>query len=57
MLTFNQYPFLKDLGLSEDNNGCYHSGKWVGNGKVVTSYNPTTNKPIARIRLASLQDY
>jgi aldehyde dehydrogenase family 7 protein A1 len=54
MLEFNQHPFLKDLGLSEDNNGCYHSGKWVGNGKVITSYNPATNQPIARIRLGSM---
>lgn len=56
-LTFNQYPFLKELGLSEDNAGCYRNGEWVGNGATITSVNPATNQPIARIRLASLSDY
>jgi len=31
-LTFNQYPFLKELGLSEDNLGCYRRGEWVAGG-------------------------
>lgn len=48
-LTFAQYPFLKDLGLEEDNLGCYN-GKWFGSGKDIVCYNPTTNKPIARVR-------
>lgn len=56
-LTFNQYPFLRELGLSEDNNGCYRNGEWVGSGPVVTATSPSDNKPIARIRLASMQDY
>jgi aldehyde dehydrogenase family 7 protein A1 len=56
-LTFNKYPFLRELGLSEDNNGCYRNGEWVGNGEYVTAVSPADNKPIARIRLASLQDY
>lgn len=56
-LTFNQYPFLRELGLSEDNSGCYRNGEWVGSGQVVTAISPADNKPIARVRLASLQDY
>jgi aldehyde dehydrogenase family 7 protein A1 len=48
-LTFNDYPFLKELGLAEDNLGVYN-GKWFGNGKDLVSVNPTNNKPIARIR-------
>ena len=56
-LTFNKFPFLKELGLSEDNLGCYSNGKWVGNGQEVIAMNPATNEPIARIRCASLGDY
>lgn len=56
-LTFNQYPFLAELGLSEVNNGCYRAGEWVGNGEEYTCVNPTNNKPIAKIKMASAQDY
>jgi len=48
-LTFSKYPFLKELGLAEENNGVYN-GRWGGNGAVVTSVNPATNEPIAHIR-------
>jgi aldehyde dehydrogenase family 7 protein A1 len=56
-LTFNDYPFLKELGLSETNNGCYRNGEWVGSGSEYVSVNPHNNKPIAKIMLASNQDY
>jgi len=46
-LTFNEHPFLKDLGLSDENPGVFH-GKWGGSGDFVTTYNPTTGAPIAR---------
>ncbi len=52
-LTFSQYPFLKELGLSEMNNSCYRNGQWVGNGEEYTCVNPHNNKPIAKVRLAS----
>jgi aldehyde dehydrogenase family 7 protein A1 len=55
-LTFNEYPFLKELGLEEENDGCYN-GKWGGKGKVLTSVNPTNRKPIARVRQATAEDY
>jgi hypothetical protein len=42
-LTFSHFPFLKDLGLSEVNNGCYRNGEWVGNGGEFTAVNPSTN--------------
>jgi hypothetical protein len=48
-LTFSQYPFLKELGLEEDNMGCYN-GKWFGSGKDIIALNPSNNKPIARVR-------
>lgn len=47
-LTFNKYPFLKELGLSEHNHGVYYGGKWTGNDKdVAVSYNPSTGEAIA----------
>ncbi len=56
-LTFNQYPFLKTLGLSETNFGCYANGRWSGTGGEFISLNPHNNQPIARIKLASTQEY
>jgi len=55
-LTFNDYPFLKELGLSEENLGVY-SGKWGGSGDFLTSISPSTGKPIARVRQSSTQEY
>lgn len=52
-LTFNEYPFLKELGLEEVNLGVYHSGTWAGNGPEFTSVNPHNNKAIAKIRMGS----
>jgi aldehyde dehydrogenase family 7 member A1 len=49
-LCFSDFPFLADLGLSEDNAGCFDGDNWTGSGEVFTSYNPANNKPIARIR-------
>ena len=56
-LTFNEFPFLKELGLQETNFGCYRNGEWSGNGGEVTSMNPHNNKPIAMIKLASAEEY
>ena len=57
-LTYNDFPFLKELGLSEDNNGCYRDGEWVSNnGGDIMSVNPHNNKNIAKTRLASVQDF
>ncbi|KRX07720.1 Aldehyde/histidinol dehydrogenase [Pseudocohnilembus persalinus] len=56
-LAFNKYPFLKELGLKEDNLGCYYGGKWSGQGQTWTSVNPTTGEQIARIKLATKQEY
>lgn len=57
-LTYSQYPFLAELGLKENNLGCYRNGEWVAsNGGEVTSINPHNNKPIATTQLASLQNY
>ena len=48
--------FLKDLGLTEENAGVYN-GKWSGSGELLTSYNPATGKPIARVRQATEAEY
>ena len=56
-LTFNDFPFLKTLGLSEVNQGCYRNGEWCGNGAEHVAMNPHTNKPIAIVKMASKQDY
>jgi aldehyde dehydrogenase family 7 protein A1 len=46
-LTYSEYPFLKELGLEEENLGVYN-GKWCGSGDFITCVSPTTNKPIAK---------
>eukprot|EP01094_Clydonella_sp_ATCC50884_P013877 TRINITY_DN2419_c0_g1_i1.p2 TRINITY_DN2419_c0_g1~~TRINITY_DN2419_c0_g1_i1.p2 ORF type:complete len:557 (+),score=182.76 TRINITY_DN2419_c0_g1_i1:139-1671(+) len=56
-LTFSKYPFLAELGLEEDNTGCFDGSSWTANGEVVTSYNPATGEPIARVKTASVEDY
>ena len=56
-LSFKQYPFLKELGLSEVNNGCSYGGVWKGNGEELISYNPHNNEPLAVIKTSSLEDY
>lgn len=56
-LTFNEYPFLKELGLQESNLGVYRAGEWGGAGEEVVSLNPANNKPIARIKMGSKADY
>ena len=44
--THLQFPFLKDLGIGEDNDGCFDGKKWSGSGEVVVSLNPTNGKVI-----------
>lgn len=56
-LTFEKYPFLAELGLSEVNLGVYRDGEWVGNGPEYTAVNPHDNEPIAKIKMGSSEDY
>ena len=47
---------LKDLGLSEMNQGSSTSADvWTGGGAVITSTNPTTGEPIAKVEGASAE--
>lgn len=55
-LTFDKYPFLKELGLEETNVGTF-DGTWHSNGPTVTSVNPATGEAIARIVTSSIDDY
>lgn len=49
---------MKELGLQEENLGCYYDGTWKSNGGAEhVSLNPHNNKPIARTKMASLEDY
>jgi len=54
--TFQNYKFLKELGLSETENGVYN-GSWGGSGPVNTQYNPSTGEPIGYVRFGNVDDY
>ena len=56
-LQFSKYPFLKELGLTEENFGCYRRGQWVGRGNLAISLNPHNNEKVAKIKCASVADY
>jgi aldehyde dehydrogenase family 7 protein A1 len=43
-LTYSQFPFLKELGIEEENHGCYDGKKWSGSGDIISALNPTTGK-------------
>ena len=55
--TFDKYPFLKQLGLSETNLGVYSNGKWLGSGESLISNNPVTNQPTATVTTATKSEY
>jgi aldehyde dehydrogenase family 7 protein A1 len=56
-LSHANYPFLAELGIKADNAGSYKRGEWVGNGPTFTCVNPHDNKPIARVKMGSSEDY
>ena len=56
-LNFNKYPFLRELGLTEMNLGCYRRGEWVGRGAEYTCVNPHNNEKVAMAKCASVADY
>jgi len=56
-LTASKHPFLKELGLGEENSGVF-DGQWQkGHGTAHVSINPTTNQPIAVTFGASKEQY
>lgn len=48
---------MKELGLSADNLGCYNGSDFFANGEWITTLNPATGKPIARVKEANMDDY
>jgi len=56
-LTYEKYPFLKELHLEKDNLGGYAGGKWMAGGQWVSSMNPGTGKNIAKVKETSVEDY
>lgn len=51
------YDFLKRLGIEDTNSGVY-ADKWLpGKGGEVTSYSPVDGKPIAKVTLATAEEY
>eukprot|EP00053_Salpingoeca_punica_P008966 m.80123 g.80123 ORF g.80123 m.80123 type:complete len:535 (+) comp14825_c0_seq1:5573-7177(+) len=53
---FSKFPFLKELGLQEENQGVY-SGSWYANGTVTHSIDPRNGEVIASVRQGDLKDY
>jgi aldehyde dehydrogenase family 7 protein A1 len=49
-LEFSQHKFLAELGIEAENLGVFNGEKWVGSGPVITTYNPSTGRPIARVK-------
>jgi len=55
-LTYLKYPFLKELELSEENDGCF-CGKWEAHGPIISAISPIDNKPICLVRCGNETDY
>jgi aldehyde dehydrogenase family 7 protein A1 len=56
-LTYEKFPFLKEIGILEDNPGCYNGKKWTSSGETKHSVNPSTRKYIARFKHCTEEDY
>lgn len=48
---------LKNLGIHEDNKGSSTGSEFFANGESIESYSPTNGKLIAKVQMASLEDY
>uniref|UniRef100_A0A915P533 aldehyde dehydrogenase (NAD(+)) n=1 Tax=Meloidogyne floridensis TaxID=298350 RepID=A0A915P533_9BILA len=57
LINSDKYLFLKELGISELNFGVFDGNKWKSNGKIIDILCPSTNTPIAKVQLASEEDY
>mmetsp|Transcript_19598 Transcript_19598/g.55124 ORF Transcript_19598/g.55124 Transcript_19598/m.55124 type:complete len:534 (-) Transcript_19598:181-1782(-) len=56
--SFSKYPFLKELGIQEQDNPAVFDGEeWGGSGETVTSYDPSTGEAIATVRTGTVDDY
>lgn len=52
-----QYGFLRELGLQEENQGVFDGQEWNATGQVIESLSPSTNEVIARVRVGTPGDY
>lgn len=52
--TAHKYDFLKEVGISGVNSGCFYNGQWCGSGEILKSINPSTEETIATISCASI---
>lgn len=57
MINQPAYSFVRELGIEEENDGVFDGNTWMASGKLIESICPSTNKPIAKVRLASHEDY
>ncbi|MES1913866.1 MAG: hypothetical protein MHM6MM_006014 [Cercozoa sp. M6MM] len=55
-LTFDKYPFLKELDLEASNLGGY-DGAWFGTGPTLVATNPATGEAIATVRGVTVDEY
>ena len=46
-ISYSQYPFLKELGLKEENHASYYGGKWTADGDLYDSVNPHNGEVIS----------
>ena len=56
-LDYNNYPFLKEMGLLQENPGCYNGNEWCGSGEYIYSVNPATGRNIAKTKLSTEEEY
>lgn len=55
--SFEKYPFLKALGLSEDNLGLFNQHGWGGSGEFIESVTPVDGSLVARVKECTLEEY
>ena len=54
-ITFDDYPFLAEVGLEKTNFGCFH-GQWVGSGSEIPCINPHNGKTISMVKQATVEE-
>src|SRR5262245_58523817 len=47
---------LRKLGLGAENPGVF-CGEWIGGGKLLKGISPIDGKPLANVRMATLEQY
>lgn len=56
-LAFKKYEVLSKLGLQMENVGVYDGQFRSTSGESIVTYNPATNEPLARVKLATVDEY